>query len=54
MSSEMKAEFRERIQQQLNDIASVLDKKAKYFVLSGSFFTLVLKDFLVSKDVTSS
>ncbi len=25
--------------------------KARYFVLSGSFFMLVLKDFLVSKNV---
>jgi hypothetical protein len=45
----MKAEFLEHIQQQMNDIAHVLDKKAQYFVLSGSYFTLVLKDFLVSK-----
>ena len=51
MSHEMKAEFIERIQQQMNDISQALDKKAKYFVLSGSFFTLVLKDFLVSKNV---
>ena len=47
----MKAEFLERIQHQMNDIAQALDKKAEYFVLSGSFFTLVLKDFLVSKHV---
>ena len=51
MSCEMKAEFLERIQHQMNDIAQALDKKAQYFVLSGSFFTLVLKDFLVSKHV---
>ena len=49
MSPTMKAEFLERIQQQMNDIAHVLNKKAQYFVLSGSYFTLVLKDFLVSK-----
>ena len=49
MSPEIEAEFLERIQQQMNDIAQVLDQRAQYFVLSGSFFTLVLKDFLVSK-----
>jgi hypothetical protein len=51
MCPEMKAGFRERIQQQMNGIAQVSDKKAQYFVLSVSFFTLVLKDVLVSKNV---
>jgi hypothetical protein len=46
----MKAQFLERVQQQMNDVAQVLDKKAQFFVLSGSLFTLVLKDFLVSKN----
>ena len=45
MSPEIKAEYLERIPQQMNDIAQVLDQRAQYFVLSG----LYLKYFLVSK-----
>jgi hypothetical protein len=50
-SDQRALEFVECIQHQMNDIAQALDKLAQYFVLSGSFFTLVLKDSLVSKHV---